>query len=102
MKALTKPLGAGLVAVTCLIGPSWAHAANSEPLRICAAADELPFSKQGGDGFENEIAKIVMINEPRPGDSDVHAAGFGGGRARVGAAVRGGAAECGGGRCAGA
>ena len=59
MKALTKPLGAGLVAVTCLIGPSWAHAANSEPLRICAAADELPFSKQGGDGFENEIAKIV-------------------------------------------
>lgn len=59
MKALFKPLGTSLVAAVCLIGPSWASADSGEPLRICAAADELPFSKKGGDGFENEIAKIV-------------------------------------------
>lgn len=59
MKCLYKPLGVSLVAVAGLLGPLSAGAANTDPLRICAAADELPFSKSDGSGFENEIAKIV-------------------------------------------
>ena len=44
------------------------------------ASDDDVVARLGLDADDdpNEIAKIVMINEPRPGDSDVHAAGLGG------------------------
>lgn len=59
MKSLFKPLGVSLMAATGLLASMSAAGANTDPLRICAAADELPFSKKDGSGFENEIAKIV-------------------------------------------
>jgi len=36
-----------------------ATAAAAEPLRVCAAADEAPYSMRGGQGFENRIAEAV-------------------------------------------
>ncbi len=32
---------------------------SGEPLRVCAASDEAPYSMQGGQGFENRIAEAV-------------------------------------------
>lgn len=34
-------------------------ASNTEVLRICAAADELPYSKLDKTGFENKLAEVV-------------------------------------------
>lgn len=34
-------------------------ASNTDVLRICAAADELPYSSRDGSGFENKIATAV-------------------------------------------
>jgi len=33
--------------------------ANSETLRVCAAADEMPYSSKSGEGFENRLAAIL-------------------------------------------
>ncbi len=33
--------------------------AEPEPLRVCADPDNLPFSNQRGEGFENKIAEVV-------------------------------------------
>ncbi|MES1924403.1 methanol oxidation system protein MoxJ [Salinisphaera sp. T31B1] len=53
-----KTFALALAAATgVLAGPTQAQAA--EPLRICAAQDELPFSARSGSGFENRIARIV-------------------------------------------
>jgi mxaJ protein len=54
-----------LVAVGLVTGSALAaddadqSAANSDVLRICAAASELPFSSRDGTGFENKIATVV-------------------------------------------
>ena len=33
--------------------------AENETLRVCAAEDEMPYSNRSGEGFENEIAKVI-------------------------------------------
>lgn len=53
-----------LVATAALATPAVAAeddnaAANSNVLRICAAADELPYSNRDGSGFENKIASAL-------------------------------------------
>jgi len=50
-----------ILAVTAAAGLAGAtgNAVAAEPLRICAAKNELPFSASDGSGFENKIAKIV-------------------------------------------
>jgi mxaJ protein len=47
--------GAGIASAA----PDTAKAAEPSMLRICAAANEEPYSKQDGSGFENKIAEIV-------------------------------------------
>lgn len=55
---------APLLAASALGGSAAAEedvlsASNSDVLRICAAADELPYSKLDKSGFENKIAEVV-------------------------------------------
>lgn len=45
-------LGTGLIISTNA-------SANSEMLRVCAAADEMPYSNKNGEGFEVQIAEIL-------------------------------------------
>lgn len=53
---LTKKL---LIAIGCLgLSLSTANADDS-PLKICAAEDEMPYSNNKGEGFENQLAQLV-------------------------------------------
>lgn len=57
--ALVAPLfAAGLMAAPALAADD-ANSEASPVLRICAAADELPYSNRDGSGFENKIAVAV-------------------------------------------
>lgn len=48
-----------LLAVVCL-GLSLSTAnADGSPLKICAAEDEMPYSNNKGEGFENKLAQLV-------------------------------------------
>jgi mxaJ protein len=40
-------------------------AAKSDTLRICAASNELPYSSQSKDGFENKLAEVLAENMGR-------------------------------------
>ncbi|MGE0024249.1 MAG: methanol oxidation system protein MoxJ, partial [Hyphomicrobium sp.] len=65
LPALKALLIAPLMAASALISPASAaeddalSASNSDMLRICAQADELPYSKLDKSGFENKIAEAV-------------------------------------------
>ena len=39
---------------------------DSDALRVCASANQLPYSAKGGDGFENKIAAVVANAMGRP------------------------------------
>lgn len=53
-------VAAGLMAGSALAADGTDQsAANSDALRVCAAASELPFSSSDGKGFENKIATVV-------------------------------------------
>jgi mxaJ protein len=63
-KGLSVAIAIGLSLLAWLsIGPSFAEDASStqsnSALRVCAAANEAPYSKQDESGFENKIAKIL-------------------------------------------
>ena len=47
--------------VACLLGASSlsAYAAESTTLKVCAAADEMPYSNKKGEGFENKLAQFL-------------------------------------------
>src|SRR3954447_10615581 len=55
----------GVVAVT---SPGAAQSSTSSvpPLRVCADPNNLPFSNQRGEGFENKIAAVVARDLHRP------------------------------------
>ncbi|WP_439542490.1 methanol oxidation system protein MoxJ [Hyphomicrobium sp.] len=63
-------MAAPILAAALLTGPSLAaddDVDNANVLRICAAADELPYSSRDGSGFENKIATALaeaMGREP--------------------------------------
>src|SRR5436190_9280415 len=40
--------------------------ASAPPLRVCADPNNLPFSNEHGDGFENKIATLVARELHRP------------------------------------
>jgi mxaJ protein len=48
-----------LAAASAIVVTASAQVSAAEPLRICAAKNELPFSASDGSGFENHIARIV-------------------------------------------
>lgn len=35
------------------------QAAESKPLKVCAAENEMPYSNEAGEGFENKLAELV-------------------------------------------
>lgn len=48
-----------LVLFVCLAMAGNAKAARDDFLRVCADPNNMPFSNQAGDGFENRLAEIV-------------------------------------------
>jgi mxaJ protein len=54
---------AALLMVCGLLSPA---AMAQAPLRVCADPNNLPFSNQRGDGFENKIATLVAHELDRP------------------------------------
>jgi mxaJ protein len=53
-----RPLRA-LLAVAGALAAGLARGEAAAPLRVCADPDNLPFSNQRGEGFENRIAEVV-------------------------------------------
>jgi quinoprotein dehydrogenase-associated probable ABC transporter substrate-binding protein len=59
-----------VVAAICLLAPPRAHAAQPDPeqtqFRVCADPNNLPFSNEQGQGFENKLAEFVAgkLNKP--------------------------------------
>lgn len=53
----------GMVALLCAIAPSCSHAGaaseSARELKVCADPNNLPFSNEHGQGFENKIAELV-------------------------------------------
>ena len=53
---------AGWVGLAALLGPAAAHGAEPEAgawLRVCADPDNMPFSNEQGEGFENKLAELI-------------------------------------------
>src|SRR3954469_13212387 len=53
-RSVSAALGAALLPAA---GGGPAH--GSEPLRVCADPNNLPFSDRAGEGFENALAELV-------------------------------------------
>ena len=49
----------GLSLLAGLLTPAAGQAASPEPLRVCADPDNLPFSNDRHEGFENKIAQLL-------------------------------------------
>ena len=50
---------AGVVAGLCAASSSQSASAADEVLRVCADPDNLPFSNEKGEGFENKLAELI-------------------------------------------
>jgi len=62
MSSVSRSLGA-LLAVWAVL----ASAPNAQsPLRVCADPNNMPFSNERGDGFENRLARLVARDLRRP------------------------------------
>jgi mxaJ protein len=48
-----------MILATVLAAAPLAHAADARVLRVCADPDNLPYSNEHGDGFENRIAELL-------------------------------------------
>lgn len=46
-----------LIAITCFL--SGTALADEPTLKVCTAADEMPYSNEKGEGFENKIAELL-------------------------------------------
>jgi mxaJ protein len=49
----------GLVALVGAAGAYGAEPSAGGPLRVCADPDNMPFSNEHGDGFENKLAELI-------------------------------------------
>lgn len=54
MRIKTPLIVAGLLGLV-----SFSTHAQEAPLKVCAAADEMPYSNEKGEGFENKLAQLV-------------------------------------------
>jgi len=52
-------LCAGLAALLSMTGSDGAQSAGSHFLRVCADPDNMPFSNDKGEGFENKLAELI-------------------------------------------
>lgn len=48
-----------LTALSLALGFAASGAFAQEPLKVCAAEDEMPYSNKKGEGFENKLAQLV-------------------------------------------
>jgi mxaJ protein len=48
-----------LTALSLALGAAASGAFAQEPLKVCAAEDEMPYSNKKGEGFENKLAQLV-------------------------------------------
>lgn len=48
-----------LIVATLLGLVSFSTYAQEAPLKVCAAADEMPYSNEKGEGFENKLAQLI-------------------------------------------
>lgn len=48
-----------LTALSLALGFAASGALAQEPLKVCAAEDEMPYSNKKGEGFENKLAQLV-------------------------------------------
>ncbi|MBF6649828.1 methanol oxidation system protein MoxJ [Methylobacter sp. BlB1] len=48
-----------LTALSMALGVAASGAFAQEPLKVCAAEDEMPYSNKKGEGFENKLAQLV-------------------------------------------
>lgn len=51
---------------TLMISAMPLHGANQAPFRVCAEPDNLPFSNEAGQGFENRIAAVIAKDLKMP------------------------------------
>jgi len=49
----------GLAAALCAASVDGAQSAGSHSLRVCADPDNMPFSDEKGEGFENKLAELI-------------------------------------------
>jgi len=63
-KIITKSALA-LLGISLLSSMSVMATSNSDKLRVCAASNELPYSSQSQDGFENKLAEVLAENMGR-------------------------------------
>ncbi len=63
-KNITKSALA-VLGISLLSSMSVMATSNSETLRVCAASNELPYSSQNQDGFENKLAEVLADNMGR-------------------------------------
>jgi mxaJ protein len=54
-----------ILGLSFLTSASVMAASNTETLRVCAASNELPYSSQSKDGFENKLAEVLAENMGR-------------------------------------
>ena len=56
-----------IVIFACALPVAWcSQTPAAEPLRICAAEGELPYSDKDGKGFENKLAELIAKDLGRP------------------------------------
>lgn len=62
---MNRIAAAGLIAALAVSGGVQA-AKNAEPLKVCSAENEMPYSDKAGQGFENKLAELIGKELGRP------------------------------------
>jgi quinoprotein dehydrogenase-associated probable ABC transporter substrate-binding protein len=57
---------AGCVMLVAAISTAGSEEGSSNPFRVCADANNLPFSSKEGSGFEDKLAEIIAADLSRP------------------------------------
>jgi mxaJ protein len=65
MKRSDRPLAALLMVSLLALALCETSRASEETLRVCAEANNLPFSNDKGEGFENKIAALLATDLKR-------------------------------------
>lgn len=58
-RAVVLSLITAALSMAAVLGPGAADAADPDVLRVCADPDNLPFSNDKGEGFENKLAELL-------------------------------------------
>ena len=64
--SLSHSLRTAFAFVTLMLSAMPSHGGNQPPFRVCADPDNLPFSNEAGEGFENRIASVIAEDLKMP------------------------------------